>query len=303
MATESFMKKTNFLIALIVIVSAQVFAKDDNKTNSTSSIDPPSNYQILLIGNSHSVYNGLPNLVATLIETGKAGTEAYSGAASGFKFLDERLDDGKTLELLESRSWTHVILQAQKYSSTGNYYYSTAAAEQWIRLVRKQNARPILFPEWPRWGNKEEGQRIHDLHLSISSRESACVAPIGLAWEESIARNPTLRLHATDGNHSNLSGALLTAYVLYHVTTGQSAAELPFIAAIDVNADTQRYLSKVAAEVVLANQAGCADMNLASTGGGASEAVALSDPGIPTLNPWGLLVLILGVAIIGIRLR
>jgi hypothetical protein len=70
-----------------------------------------------------------------------------------------------------------------------------------------------------------------------------------------------------------------------------------------VNADTQRHLSKVAADVVLANQAGCADMNIASTGGGASDAVALPDPRIPALNHWGLLVLIFGVAIIGIKLR
>ncbi len=75
------------------------------------------------------------------------------------------------------------------------YLYPTDAAEEWIRRVKAQTARPILFPEWPRLGNYEEGQRIHNLHLSISSRESACVAPIGLAWEESLAFDPGLQLH------------------------------------------------------------------------------------------------------------
>ena len=293
------MKKNIFLVFLIVMFSAQVFGKDDGNTHTSGTLNSQENYQILLIGNSHSVSNGLPNLISTLIEAGQPGISADAGAAAGFKFLDERLNDGKTQELLESRSWTHVILQAQKYSSSGQYYYSTAAAETWIRRVKAQNARPILFPEWPRRGNKEEGQRIHNLHLSISSRESACVAPIGLAWEESLARYPSLSLHAADGNHSNLTGALLTAYVLYHVTTGQSAANLPYILTISVNANTQKDLRELAAAVVIENQAGCADINLTSS----SSASAISDPRIPTLNHWGLLVLALSMVLIGIKMR
>jgi len=294
------MKKTTVLFCLLVLISGQVFGKDNGKTNSSGPLNSQTDYQVLLIGNSHSVSYGLPGLISTLIEAGEPGVNTYSDAAPGLNFLDERINDGITRELLESRSWTHVILQAQKYSSSGKYYYSTAAAEEWIRQVKAQNARPILFPEWPRKGNTEEGQRVHDLHLSISSRESACVAPIGLAWEESIARYPGLGLHAPDGNHSNLSGALLTAYVLYHVTTGQNAAQLPYIPAISVDSDTQRELREVAAYVVIKNQAACSDINLNSDAGDSS---ATSDQRIPTLNRWGLLVLVLSVMLIGIKLR
>ena len=299
MATGTYMKKNIFLFFLIVMFSAQVFGKDSAKTHTSNTPNSQEDYQLLFLGNSHSAFNGLPNLVSILIEAGRPGISSYSGAASDFKFLDERLNDGKTQKLLESRAWTHVTLQAQKYSSSGQFSYSTAAAEEWIRRVRAQNARPILFPEWPRRGNKEEGQRVHDLHLSISSREPACVAPIGLAWEASLARFPKLGLHAADGNHSNLTGALLTAYVLYHVTTGQSAADLPYIPAISVNANTQKDLRELAADVVIENQTGCADINLTNS----SSTSAISDPRIPTLNHWGLLVLALSMVLIGIKMR
>ena len=285
------MKNAVILISVMLMVSGSAAAT----LNPPGS--PTSDFQILFICNSHSAVNSLPDLVTTLIETGMPGKTASSGLADGIKFLDERLTDGITRDLLESRDWTHVVLQAQKYSSSGKFFYSTAAAEQWIRRVKAQKARAILFPEWPRRGNTEEGQRIHNLHLGISSRESACVAPIGLAWEESIARYPGLSLHATDGNHSNLRGALLTAYVLYHVTTGQSAAELPYIPAISVDADTQQDLREVASFVVISNQTACTDIKLTSDSSGPSV------PGIPTLNHWGLLILILSMMIIGIRLR
>lgn len=244
----------------------------------------PENYHLLFLGNSHSAANQLPLLVATLIETGLADATAASERAPGFRFLGERLGDGVTEPLLNSQSWTHVVLQAQKYSTSGLYSYPTDGTEEWIRKVKAKGARPILFPEWPRRGNTEEGLRVHNLHLGISSREPACVAPIGLAWEESIDTNPSLLLHARDGNHSNLNGALLTAYVLYEVITGTAAGELPYISSIGVSADSQQKLRQVASDVVADNQETCVLAPVTETGD-------ISDPGIPALTPRSLIVL------------
>ena len=79
--------------------------------------------------------------------------------------------------------------------------YSTAEAVQLIRISREQRAVPVMFPEWPR-RDVDETQRIYDLHASIAQSEPACVAPIGQAWDLALARDPTLTLHASDGNHS-----------------------------------------------------------------------------------------------------
>jgi hypothetical protein len=183
----------------------------------------PQRYEILFMGNSHSAANGLPDLLSKLIEAGLPNATARSDLAPGWKYLADRLNDGVSEQMLNSRPWTHVILQAQKYSSSGQYFYPTTAAEQWIRKAKARSALPIMFPEWPRRGNTEEGPRVHQLHLDIASREAACVAPIGLTWEASLYENPDTVLHAADGNHSNLNGAALTAYVLYEVITAPAA--------------------------------------------------------------------------------
>lgn len=282
--------KSNLLLVFILLMAPGFVLGGESRSidrgepiaNSISKTSKTHN-ELLFLGNSHSSVNGLPELVATLIETGTAGSTANAVAAPGWKYLSERLDDGVTQQSLKSRAWTHVILQAQKYSSSGLYSYPTDAAEEWIRRAKAQNALPILFPEWPRRGNTEEGQRVHKLHLGISARESACVAPVGLAWEESIARYPTLDLHAADGNHSNLKGALLTAYVFYQLLTGQSAAELPYIREIAVGADIQQNLSVVASVVVESNKATCADVGINIK----------SYAGIPTLSVWGLFIMVL----------
>jgi hypothetical protein len=213
-----------------------------------SAIAQPVEFQILLIGNSHSSNNDLPGLIATLIKQAHPKAAVHARAVPHWGFLVDRLDDKVTQKTLDAETWTHVILQAQKYSSSGRYYYPTDAAEEWIRRVKRRGATPILFPEWARRGNTEEGQRIYELHLQIASREFACVAPVGLAWQLAQLAKPSMRLHASDGNHSNAKGALLTAFVLYQAITGDSAADLPTIESVKIDADIQILLRDSASE-------------------------------------------------------
>jgi hypothetical protein len=184
-------------------------------------------YAVLLIGNSHSSRGDLPAVLRQLLEMDGGPELAHVEAARRWVFLAERLGDKVTQKALESREWSHVVLQAQKYSTSGRYIYPTDAAEEWIRRSRNLGAQPILFPEWARLHHDEEGARVHRLHLEIASREPACVAPVGLAWEIARGSHPDIRLHAQDGNHANRKGALLAAYVLYGTITGRSPEDLP----------------------------------------------------------------------------
>jgi len=242
-------KNSSLLFFVLLLISGCGNNSNNDASENNTSL-AVADYELLFMGNSHSSANGLPNLVAILIQKGYPNKTVNAIIAPGSKFLDERLADNVSQQSLNSRAWTHVILQAQKYSSTGLYSYPTDAAEEWIRRIRQQNANPILFPEWPRRGNTEEGLRVHELHLYITSQEPACVAPIGLAWDESIARYPNLDLHAPDGNHSNLKGALLAAYVFYQAITGLPAEELGEIDEINVDANIQKQLREIASFVI-----------------------------------------------------
>jgi len=229
---------------IAILLSAVSVAATEDKTRD---------YEILLIGNSHSSRNDLPGLLAILVETGLPSKTVHAQTAPGWGFLDDHLQNKKTQRLLKNRSWTHVVLQAQKYSSSGRYFYPTTAAEELIRRVKLQDATPVMFPEWPRRGNTEEGQRVHELHLQIAAREPACVAPVGLAWQWFLEKNPSSKLHAPDGNHSNRQGALLAAYVLYEVITGEPAVALPNIPSLKVSAEMQDILRSGASETVKAH--------------------------------------------------
>ena len=206
---------------------------------------------LLFMGNSHTSYHDVPGMVAAMVRAARPGRTVSVTTAPGWMFLDERASDPATLELLDHRRWSFVVLQAQKYSTSGLYSYPIDGAVALARRARSASAVPILFPEWPRRG-VDETQRIFDLHVSIARLAPACVAPIGQAWDLALARHPTLALHDADGNHSAPAGAFLAALVIAATMTGTPPDALPFLPQSDVEAGTQALLRGVAAETVLA---------------------------------------------------
>lgn len=185
----------------------------------------PADVAVLMMGNSHTVGAGLPERLRASLQAALPGRSVLVYVAPRSAFLEQHVHDDTTLALLGARRWQAVVLQAQKYSSSGQYSYSTAEAEELVRRSRTAGAVPVLFPEWARRGI-DEADRIWALHAGIAGREPACVAPIPQAWTSALAATPTLPLHAGDGNHSALAGAQLTALVLMATITGVSPATL-----------------------------------------------------------------------------
>jgi len=211
---------------------------------------PPTSADVavLMMGNSHTSGHQLPGQLQAMLQARFPGRTVAVVQAPKWLFLDERLADPMSRALLRSRPWLAVVLQAQRYSSSGARHYSTAAAEQWIQEVRKVQALPVLFPEWPRRG-VDEAARIYDLHVTIARKQAACVAPIGQAWELSLARHPALALHASDGNHSAMAGAHLAALMLYTTITGASPLGLPALPQLgSIDSAVQGQLRQVAAD-------------------------------------------------------
>ena len=201
-----------------------------------------SAYKVLLMGNSHA--GGLRPTLEQLLILGQPGKSIDVQMSPRGGFLADLVNDGVSERKLESEQWTHVILQAQKYSSTGTLTYPTTAAEYWIRGSKELGATPIMFPEHPRKDNTWEGQTLWDLHTGIAARENTCVAPVGLVWDEVIFRDQNLVLHQPDGNHASETGLLLTALVFYQIITGQSVESLPALSEFNIDPATEQIMKE-----------------------------------------------------------
>lgn len=257
--------KVMFMSVLCLLVSCGSGTQDGasqpaNVENSSSSnLEVPASiinaeeadFEVLLIGNSHSAGQNFPAILATLIEAG-TGKTVNAFVTSEWAYLSERSRvDGPTLALVESRDWSHVVLQAQKYSTTGTNTYSTSAAEEWVEIVHEHNAVPVMYPEHPRKNNAEEGQRIYNLHVSIAQAAGACVAPVGPAWDIAAEWYPEMNLYHSDGNHFNLTGAFLSALIFYEVITGLPADDIPLVSEIDINEHMQLQLKQLVNDTIM----------------------------------------------------
>ena len=210
------------------------YSKSDPLIDNSGADD----YKVLLMGNSHA--SGLTPVLDELLVLGQPGKTIEVRMASRGGFLDQVV--GENEDDLEGEAWTHVILQGQRYSTTGVNTYPTNAAEYWVRGSKLQGATPVMFPEHPRSGNDWEGQTIWELHKDISVRENTCVAPVGLVWDEVIFRDPTLDLYLPDGNHASSTGLLLTALVFYPVITGQPVDSLPDLSSFGIDAAAEQIM-------------------------------------------------------------
>lgn len=248
-STSAVLLALGFALALLACGGGS--SADDGAPQGVSTPVATADLTLLMMGNSHTVGGQLPQQLDALVRAGLTGRTVGTAVVPGSMFLDQRLAHAPTLELLRSRRWSVVVLQAQQYSSSGLFTYSTAEAAELVRLARAAGAVPVLFPEWPRRGVAET-QRIFDLHVSIAQQAAACVAPIGQAWDLALQRHPELQLHAADGNHSAPAGAYLTALVLYATLTAATPRDLPNL---DNGVDplVQAQLRQAAADTVVAH--------------------------------------------------
>ena len=187
---------------------------------------PELRLRVLFMGNSHTTVHDVPATVAAMVSAARPAVSVDVTTAPGHMFLSERLTDEPTLALMRQGHWDAVVFQAQKYSASGAYSYSTTEAQELVRRATARAALPVLFPEWPR-RDIPEADRIFELHVSIARQTPACVAPVPQAFDESLKRSPSVSLHADDGNHSSQEGAFLAALVLFATITTDSPSTVP----------------------------------------------------------------------------
>lgn len=256
----------NSLIMLLSVCSLLSGCGSDNNTESTAfepataaqmqqmlaqnrpliNNNTTTHYKVLLFGNSHMNSHNLPALLMTLLKTGKPALQVTVIVAPGWNFLDTRYQHQTSMDLLNNESWSHLVLQGQKYSVSESLVYPTNAARYLVELAKSRQVTPILIAEHALKGNFREGDYIYEIMQKIQQQNHACLAPIPHAWRLALTTHPELVLHENDGNHASLQGAFLTALVLYEVITGAPADQLPYLQSIQLPAGIQQLLRQQA---------------------------------------------------------
>jgi hypothetical protein len=195
-------------------------------------VEPPKALKVLFIGNSYTYQNDLPNMVDK-ISAETPNPIVVDSITKGGAWLQNHAADALTIETIQTGGWTHVILQEQSILpvvASGTFIF---AAADLSAVIHEAQAIPVFFETWAR----AEGNSLYSSDLAgytpqtmqeelrfryklAATNNDGLYAPVGDAWEISLAEHPEITLHSGDGSHPAKTGSFLAACVLYEIVTG-----------------------------------------------------------------------------------
>jgi hypothetical protein len=219
--------------------------------------------RVLLVGNSYSRFNDLPDTLQAMAGTVPDGppvtVDIAFRAGSSLRTHWER---GMAARMLHAGRYTHVVLQDHSRAVFDRPEELGDYAGRFAREAEQAGARTVLFATWARHPANalyargrdartpdEMQERIDAMYAAAAARVGAHVVPVGRAWMLARVRWPHIRLHRPDGSHPNRAGSFLTACVLYGAVTGVSPEAIAH-GPHRVAAPTQARLRSVAAEAL-----------------------------------------------------
>lgn len=233
------------------------------------------NLKVLYLGNSHTFYNNLPQLVYELASS-NGDTVIFESNTPGGCTLGHpdngHLYNSTSLELINSADWDYVILQEQSLFAVIDYYrdnYMYPGASSIDSLIKLNNECTETIVQLI-WGKKSGGEYCINSHCTIKYDDfshmqdsltmeylrladtlSCTLAPTGEAWKQIIQSSDDIELFNPDESHPSLAGSYLAACVYYAVLFQKSPFGLPFSGGLE--STVASLLQQTADEVVFEN--------------------------------------------------
>ena len=254
----------DLVVGVQAAASATPAGEPTDMPRPTPTVTPPAQptalptpHRILFIGNSYTFSNDLPERFAELMGAGGKAVEVGQCTSGGWS-LSNHLTSEETLGRIAGGDWHTVVLQEQSvvHNVEEGMYPAVRALDAKIRAA---GAETVLFMTWGRQrGLGTQGApdfesmqaQIAANYAGIADELGLVVAPVGIAWQEALARDPEVELWGRDGSHPSLAGTYLAASVFYAVLCGENPEGLAYTAGLPE--ETARFLQRAAAETVLA---------------------------------------------------
>lgn len=229
--------------------------------------DPPARkapFQILFIGNSHTS-NGnidIPNAVRELSRMGNQATVRVTKVVVGGETLKGHWTTGTAQDVIKDGSdgwFDFVVLQDQSQGPCVSPADYEDFNQRFGAVCKENKAIPLVYQLFersdagacPQAALTQASKRA--VELIQGNEGTGEISPVGEAWKTTRERRTSLELHQGDGNHSNETGAYLTACVFYSVIHRVSPQGLPPVIAtpqgtLTVSPDNAVFLQGVAWE-------------------------------------------------------
>ncbi len=219
--------KTSLLTAAIAMSSFAVNANTLIAPSPTSKMDG-ENKVVAIYGNSYTHYNN--NLNTRLRDLTRS---LLPDNAKGYSYRGLTISSGRlgwhepNLRFQNSlKKWDVVVFQGNsmepitKKASSREYFEQSA--KTMAKVAHDAGSKVVYFMTWAQKARPEQTKPLLNAYLDIAKETGGYVAPVGLAFEQSIKQHPEIDLYHSDGKHPSLEGTYLAASVFFATLYNQS---------------------------------------------------------------------------------
>ncbi|MBR3925940.1 MAG: hypothetical protein IKJ58_04165 [Akkermansia sp.] len=238
-----------FIVLLVIFFSG--FIKAEEETS------------VLIIGNSYTFYNDLPELIQAIADADghPMKVDSYTAGAMSLRGFLNSPQHTAAAQKLAMGHYDWLILQEQSQMPSSNPEETIASVRRWSELARAQRTRTMLFLTWAH-AAVENGRMTLQTAMQNDTSLTYCraaaetnsrVAPVGEAWRRWYRKYPTRPLHQNDLSHPTPEGTYLAACVIYSSLTGRQATSIPVRlrnSPVRISAPRARDLQKIAAQTL-----------------------------------------------------
>ena len=194
--------------------------KDDYKPPIIPPDTSNSDYKVLFVGNSFTFYNnGVDFHLRKMLDAdvSKDSTQyLIQKIAISSYTLQAHYQDSLTLKKIKSDKWNVVVLQEQSTRPINNAGLFLQFATSLDTEIKKINAQTELFMTWAPKDSPNDITELAASYISVGSKLSAKVVPVGKIWDSFQKANPLINLYNSDNKHPSLAGTYLVSCVFYY---------------------------------------------------------------------------------------
>lgn len=226
--------------------------------------------KILFLGNSYTSVNDLPEKFA-LLALSLGDTVFFDSHTQGGSTMMNHAQNPNVLDKINAEEWDYVLIQAQSQELSFSPSQIATQVSPYAAILNdaiKANhpcSEMVFFMTWGRKYGDEQNcaswppvcsylgmqERLMVGNMTLAEENSATIAPVGLAWKNSMDNDldSLINLYSSDYSHPSLAGTYLSACVLYATLFQKSPVGSNFSAGLSEY--DALFLQHIAAFVVL----------------------------------------------------
>lgn len=202
-------------------IAGELIEREAGKPLPAAKGDRGDTVRILMLGNSFTSTNHMPQIVAQL--TGGEVVHHSRGGARLSEHLNPNSKLGaRTQAALAHERWDYVVLQEMSHGPVTSPKSFFSSVERLCGQIRENGAVPILYATWAYqkngeklsakgWDYEEMAVKMSEAYHKAAQENDALIADVGRRFYE---LSDTQNLYAADGVHPNEIGSRIAAQTI-----------------------------------------------------------------------------------------